>query len=49
LAYYSNEQYEEAVSLLLELVLDTTSDEDILAYADPLDFYRDHLDEVWDD
>jgi tetratricopeptide (TPR) repeat protein len=49
LAYYSNEQYEEAVSLLLELVLDTTSDEDILAYADPLDYFRDHLDEVWDD
>lgn len=49
LAYYSNQQYEEAVSLLLELLLETTSDEDILAYADPLDYYKDNLDERWDE
>jgi tetratricopeptide (TPR) repeat protein len=49
LAYYSNQNYMEAVSLLLDLVLDTSSDEDIQAYADTLDYYRDHLDEVWDD
>jgi len=48
LAYYSNEQYEEAVRLLLDIVIDTTSDEDIIAYADPLDYYKDNLDEVWD-
>ena len=49
LAYYSNQDYKEAVSLLLDIVLDTSSDEDILAYADPLDYYREHLDEVWDE
>jgi tetratricopeptide (TPR) repeat protein len=49
LAYYSNHQYRESVSLLLELVIDTTSDEDISGYADPLDYYREHLDEIWDE
>jgi tetratricopeptide (TPR) repeat protein len=49
LAYYSNQNFGEAVSLLLDIVLDTSSDEDIQAYADPLDYYRDHLDEVWDE
>ncbi len=49
LAYYSNEQYEESVRLLLELLLDTTEDEDILAYKGALDFYKDNLDAVWEE
>ena len=49
LAYYSDEQYENAVRVLLELLLETTDDDDILAYADTLDFYKDNLDEIWDD
>jgi tetratricopeptide (TPR) repeat protein len=49
LAYYSDGREDEAVRLLLELLLATTADEDILAYADPLDYYKDNLDEVWDD
>ncbi len=49
LAYYSDAREDEAVQLLLELLLETTSDENILAYADPLDYYKDNLDEVWDD
>ena len=49
LAYYSDGREDDAVRLLLELLLETTSDEDILAYADPLDYYKDNLDEVWDD
>jgi tetratricopeptide (TPR) repeat protein len=49
LAYYSNEQYEESVRLLLELLLETTEDADILAYKDALDFYKDNLDEVWEE
>jgi tetratricopeptide (TPR) repeat protein len=49
LAYYSSEQYSEAVQLLLDLLLTTTNDEQILSYADTLDFYKDNLDEVWDD
>jgi tetratricopeptide (TPR) repeat protein len=48
IAYYSNDQYEDAVALLLDLVLDTTSDEDILAYAGPLDYYRENLNEIWE-
>jgi len=48
IAYYSNNQYEEAVALLLDLVLDTTSDEDILAFAGPIDYYRENLNEVWE-
>lgn len=49
LAYYSDGREDEAVSLLLDLLLKTTSDEDILAYADTLDYYKDNLDEVWDE
>ncbi|MBK8905874.1 MAG: tetratricopeptide repeat protein [Anaerolineaceae bacterium] len=49
LAYYSDGREDEAVRLLLELLLQTTTDENILAYADPLDYYKDNLDEVWDD
>lgn len=48
LAYYSDGRYEEAVRLLLDLLIKTTSDEDILAYADPLDYYKDNLDEIWE-
>lgn len=49
LVYYSNEQYSESVRLLMDLLLNTTKDEQILSYADTLDFYKDNLDEVWDD
>jgi tetratricopeptide (TPR) repeat protein len=49
LAYYSDGRYEESVRLLLELLLETTDDENIEAYADALDFYKDNLDEIWDD
>jgi tetratricopeptide (TPR) repeat protein len=48
LAYYSDGQEDEAVRLLLDILLKTTNDEDILAYADPLDYYKDNLDEVWE-
>jgi tetratricopeptide (TPR) repeat protein len=49
LAYYSDGREDEAVRLLLEILLETTQDENILAYADTLDFYKEHLDEVWDE
>jgi tetratricopeptide (TPR) repeat protein len=48
LAYYSDGQEDEAVRLLLDILLKTTNDEDILAYTDPLDYYKDNLDEVWE-
>ena len=49
LAYYSDGREDEAVQLLLELLLQTTKDEKILAYADTLDYYKDNLDEVRDE
>jgi tetratricopeptide (TPR) repeat protein len=49
LAYYSNDQVEEAMSLLLELLLTTTKDEEILTYANALDYYKDNLDEIWEE
>jgi tetratricopeptide (TPR) repeat protein len=48
LAYYSSGKAEMAVSTLLSLLLETTSDQDILAYADALDYYKDNLDETLD-
>jgi tetratricopeptide (TPR) repeat protein len=47
LAYYSNQQYQEAVKLLLDLLLETTEDEDILAYSGALEYYKENLDEMW--
>lgn len=48
LAHYSNGDAELALSSLLSLLLETTRDEDILAYADALDYYKDNLDESLD-
>ncbi|MBP9503231.1 MAG: tetratricopeptide repeat protein [Candidatus Promineofilum sp.] len=44
LAQFSNGEIEQAVSNLLSLLLKTTSDEDILAYADTFSYYVDNLD-----
>lgn len=49
LAHYSNDDAGLAVSTLLSVLLDTTSDEDILNYADALEYYKENLDEVADD
>ncbi len=49
LAYYSDGQEDEGMRLLLDVLLKTTKDEDVLAYADALDYYKDNLDEVWDE
>jgi tetratricopeptide (TPR) repeat protein len=49
LAYYSDGREDEAVALLLEILLKTTKDKNILAYADTLDYYKDNLDEIWDE
>ncbi len=49
LAQYSEGEADQAVSNLLSLLLKTTSDEDILAYADALEYYVDNLDETLDD
>ncbi len=49
LAYYSNDQKEAAMRTLLDVLLQTTTNEDILGYADVFEFYKDNLEEVWDD
>jgi tetratricopeptide (TPR) repeat protein len=46
LAHYSAGRYADAVGGLLDLLLKTSQDPDILAYADPLDYYKDNLDEL---
>jgi tetratricopeptide (TPR) repeat protein len=48
LAHYSNGDADLAVSTLLSVLLETTRDEGILAYADALDYYKDNLDETLD-
>lgn len=48
LGYYSNGEYDKAVSLLLSLLIETTSDEDIQNYGDALEYYVDNLDETVD-
>jgi tetratricopeptide (TPR) repeat protein len=48
LAYYSNGEADRAVSTLLSILLETTTDPDIQGYADALEYYRDNLDETLD-
>lgn len=48
LALYSNENSSEAIQLLLEILIETSADQNIKTYSDTLDFYKDNLDEVWD-
>lgn len=49
LAYYSDERYSEAFELLLGLLLATVDDEQIQTYYDTLDYYRENLDEIWEE
>jgi tetratricopeptide (TPR) repeat protein len=49
MAYYSSGRHEDAVRTLIEVILDTTSDEDILAYEEALTYYKDNLDETSED
>lgn len=48
LAYYSDGQDDLAVQTLLDILLKTTQDKAIRAYADTLEYYKDNLDEVWE-
>ena len=49
LAYYSNDQVEEAVSLLLDLLIRTSSSAQLREYAGALEYYKDNLDEIWEE
>jgi len=48
LAYYAEGKYEKSVQLLLSLLLETSGDEDIQAYSEPLEYYGSNLNEVWE-
>lgn len=49
LAKFGDGYEDEAMRILIELLLETTNDEDILTFADTLEFYKDNLDEIWDE
>ena len=49
LAYYANSQKEAAMRTLLDVLLQTTTNEDILSYTDVFEFYKDNLEEIWDE
>lgn len=49
IAYYSDKRFHDAVKLLLELILENIDDEEITAYYDTLEFFKDNLDEIWVD
>lgn len=48
LAYYSDGQPHLAISKLMSTLLETTSDQDILAYADAFEYYIEELEEDQD-
>jgi predicted Zn-dependent protease len=47
MALYSSDRPKEACELLLRVLVDTTSDEDILRYRPAIDTYAADLDQVW--
>ena len=49
MAYYSHGRHQDAVRTLLATLLDTTADEDILAYENALSYYMENLDETDND
>lgn len=44
---YNLSEHSNATELLLDVLLETTDDKQILAYEKALKFYSNHLDEVW--
>ncbi|MCP5098400.1 MAG: tetratricopeptide repeat protein [Chloroflexi bacterium] len=48
LAQYSDGGEDKAVGMLLDILLKTTKDENILAFANALEYYAENLDEVWE-
>ncbi len=49
LSYYGNKQYAKSVRSLMEIILETTVDEELQSYADSLEYFKDNLDEIWPD
>ena len=44
---YNVKKHDQAMELLFKVLVDTTSDEEILNYEKAIRFYADKLDEVW--
>jgi predicted Zn-dependent protease len=44
---YNQKEHSEAMKILLQLLAETTSDNDILEYQRAIAFYADKLDIVW--
>ncbi|MEQ8676012.1 MAG: tetratricopeptide repeat protein [Aggregatilineales bacterium] len=47
MALYNTGEHHEAMTMLLKIILDTTTDADILSYRKAIAFYHDKLDETW--
>ncbi|QVY62547.1 tetratricopeptide repeat protein [Cytobacillus gottheilii] len=45
---YNLSQHDQAMVLLLKVLIHTTNDEEILGYKKAIEFYADKLDEVWE-
>ncbi|MFP7477020.1 tetratricopeptide repeat protein [Terribacillus saccharophilus] len=45
---YNQKGHAEAMRILLQLIAETTSDQDILEYRKAISFYSDKLDMIWD-
>ena len=45
---YNIGDHNEAMKYLLHVITHTTNDEEVLKYKRAIDFYKDRLDEVWD-
>ncbi len=44
---YNLNEHNSAMALLLNCLIETTKDEEILSYKKAIHFYKDHLDQVW--
>lgn len=45
---YNLNEHDKAMELLLNLLIDTTTDSEILGYKRAIDFYSNKLDKIWD-
>lgn len=45
---YNLNEHNKVMELLLNCLIETTSDQDILGYKKAINFYYDKLDKVWD-
>jgi len=44
---YNLKEHNRAMELLLNCLIETTKDEEIISYKKAINFYKDHLDQIW--